>query len=326
MKKITKRLLLAALILIVLGIGVFAGCFSVLGFDTGKLGAGAFETNTHAVDEAFESISVRMDTADLTLVPSEDGTCRVTCKEYEKLRHDVRVENGVLVIEATDTQTWFEKATSSIGLFSGFHSPSVTVCLPAQDYERLQVQLSTGDVKIPADFRFGTLTVKGSTGDVSCGASVEGRLEISVSTGSILAEGLTASEASLRTSTGRVTLRDTTVEGALQIRTSTGGAALTDVNCGSLKIECSTGSIRLKNVLAEDKLEAETDTGDIRLDSCDAGSLSLETDTGDVTGSLRTEKVFYTSTDTGSVDVPRTVSGGLCEIDTDTGDIHITIG
>ena len=35
--------------------------------------------------------------------------------------------------------------------------------------------------------------------------------------------------------------------------------------------------------------------------------------------------LFITNTDTGNVDVPKTVSGGKCEVVTDTGNIKITI-
>ena len=36
-------------------------------------------------------------------------------------------------------------------------------------------------------------------------------------------------------------------------------------------------------------------------------------------------KVFITETDTGKVEVPKSVTGGRCEIETDTGDIQITV-
>ena len=49
------------------------------------------------------------------------------------------------------------------------------------------------------------------------------------------------------------------------------------------------------------------------------------TDTGDVRGSLLSEKVFIVNTDTGRKEVPDTITGGRCEITTDTGDVKITI-
>jgi len=40
---------------------------------------------------------------------------------------------------------------------------------------------------------------------------------------------------------------------------------------------------------------------------------------------LLTDKVFITKTDTGSINVPDSITGGRCEIKTDTGDIKITV-
>ena len=51
----------------------------------------------------------------------------------------------------------------------------------------------------------------------------------------------------------------------------------------------------------------------------------MKTDTGDVTGSLLSDKIFLAESDVGSVDVPKTTTGGVCEIRTDTGKIAITI-
>ena len=59
--------------------------------------------------------------------------------------------------------------------------------------------------------------------------------------------------------------------------------------------------------------------------ACDAGELHVKTDTGDVTGSLLSDKIFFAESDVGSVDVPKTTTGGVCEIQTNTGNIAITI-
>ena len=63
----------------------------------------------------------------------------------------------------------------------------------------------------------------------------------------------------------------------------------------------------------------------MKFDGCDAGELLVHTDTGDVSGSLLSEKIFIVRTDTGKISVPASVSGGRCEITTDTGDIKINL-
>ena len=78
-------------------------------------------------------------------------------------------------------------------------------------------------------------------------------------------------------------------------------------------------------MIAEESISVERSTGDVRLDRCDAGELSVKTSTGSVAGSLLSEKVFVTHTDTGRVDLPATAVGGKCEITTTTGNIRIRI-
>ena len=60
-------------------------------------------------------------------------------------------------------------------------------------------------------------------------------------------------------------------------------------------------------------------------DGSDAEAVYVTTDTGDVKGTFLTDKVYITKTDTGSVDVPGSTSGGRCEITTDTGDIKLSV-
>ena len=78
----------------------------------------------------------------------------------------------------------------------------------------------------------------------------------------------------------------------------------------------------MESVTATEKLWIKRSTGDLKFDGCDASEIFVKTDTGDVTGNFLTDKVFLVQTDTGDVTVPKSVSGGKCEITTDTGDIR----
>ncbi|MBQ7507683.1 MAG: DUF4097 family beta strand repeat protein [Lachnospiraceae bacterium] len=110
----------------------------------------------------------------------------------------------------------------------------------------------------------------------------------------------------------------------IALKLSTGELKLSAQTAGMIQIKTDTGDMLLKNCLA-DSLYAETDTGDVVFDQSDANEIHVKTDTGDVSGSLLTAKVFTAITDTGDVDVPAETSGGICEIQTDTGDIRISI-
>ena len=138
-------------------------------------------------------------------------------------------------------------------------------------------------------------------------------------------QNISAGALDLSVSTGKVTVTGANCEGDVKIDVSTGKVSMTDIRCKNLISDGDTGDISLRNVIANEAFSIETDTGDIKLDSCDATEISIETDTGDVTGSLLSSKVFIAQTDTGNVHVPKTVTGGKCEITTDTGDIKITL-
>ena len=53
--------------------------------------------------------------------------------------------------------------------------------------------------------------------------------------------------------------------------------------------------------------------------------IMVKTSTGNVKGTLLSDKIFVTDTSTGRVSVPKTTSGGKCEITTSTGDIEIEL-
>ena len=57
----------------------------------------------------------------------------------------------------------------------------------------------------------------------------------------------------------------------------------------------------------------------------DADSILIKTSTGNVKGTLLSEKVFSAESDTGRVSIPKSYSGGECDISTSTGDIKIEI-
>lgn len=104
-----------------------------------------------------------------------------------------------------------------------------------------------------------------------------------------------------------------------------GSVRLSDLSAGTLTVETTTGDLNLRGVAVEGALSAHTTTGDIRLERVDAASLAIAATTGDVTGALCSEKRFAVHTGTGDVSVPATASGGVCEIETSTGDVHIEL-
>ena len=320
MRSAKKIWLIVAAALVVLGLLMWAVVMSIFGWDFSKLDTAKYETNEHNITEDFNGISIDTKTADIEFLPSKDSSCRVFSHEMAKAKHAVSVDDGTLNIKLNDERKWYDY------LNIGFGSTKITVYLPEGTYGMLQIKGSTGDINISESFGFESIDISVSTGDVNCGASAAGSLVIEASTGDISAENLSCGSAVLTATTGNINLSNLQIEGDLTVGVSTGDAVISSVVCNNFKSKGSTGNITLNSFIARGGMLVNRSTGDVKLNGCDASEIYITTDTGNVKGSLLSEKVFITSTDTGRVDVPKTVSGGRCEITTSTGDIIITVG
>ena len=278
-----------------------------------------YETNSYEVKEEFSKIDVDTDTADIAFVPSDDGTCRVVCYEKANESHSVEVQNGTLTVKVLDNRKWYDYINI------GIDSPKITVYLPKAEYSSLVIKEDTGDIEIAKDFEFESIDVSLDTGNVKCYASATETIKITASTGDVYAEGISAGSIDLKTSTGDITALGITCDGNVTIGVSTGKSCLSNIACKNLTSTGSTGDISLINVVATEKISVKRSTGDVTLESSDAAELLITTDTGNVRGSLLTDKIFITKTDTGRVNVPNSITGGRCEITTDTGNIQISI-
>ena len=322
MKKSVKIWLIVAASLVLLGAIVFFYAMTALQWNFSGSYSNNYETNEHEISDSFSSISINTDTADIKFLPleaSNNAACLVVCQEQSKMKHTVKLNGSVLEIALEDTRKWYEH----IGI--GFESSEITVYLKAGVYGSLLIESDTGDVELPKDFVFESIEISESTGDVRCSASALEKIKISASTGDVHLEGLSAESVAISTSTGDISAFELKCRGELSLTVTTGKSQLDSVDCVNLTTDGSTGSISLNDVIVQNRLTLERSTGDVMLDGCDAGEIFIKTDTGDVEGTLLSEKVFLVKTDTGDVKVPSTLTGGICEITTDTGDVNITI-
>jgi DUF4097 and DUF4098 domain-containing protein YvlB len=311
--------LIVAGALILAGIAAVIVGFSMSGFDLKKLNTDPEVTNYITIEQDFDSISIDATTADLKILSSADGKCKIDLVERENLYFMPNVENGILTINEIDDRKWYEH----IGISWG--NMSITLYLPATQYDSLTVELTTGKAQIDSGLEFGKVDIKATTGSVKCEAKVTESLLIKCTTGIIYAADAEVDTLRLKASTGSIELFKSTCK-TLEVEATTGSIKLSEVSgTGDFDIEATTGKINLSDVVTEGDLTIEADTGDVTFKRCDAANLSISTDTGDIEGSLLSSKVFFYETDTGDVDLPRTTEGGRCDIETDTGDITITI-
>lgn len=319
MNRKTKIWLIIAWSLLLAGIIIFGSVMTTLKWDFTKLSTTKYETISYEINEKYNNISVLTKTADVLFLPSKSGETSVICMEEKNTKHNVTVQNDTLVIEAIDTRKWYEH----IGI--NFGNAKITVYIPQGEYGALSVKSDTGDIEIPKEFEFQSIAVSGSTSDVNCYSSVSDTVDIKLSTGDINLQDIRIGNAKLTVSTGDINLKSVNCDKDLEVNVDTGKTKFTDVLCDNVISKGDTGDMALYNVIAKKGFSITRDTGDVIFEKSDAAEINVKTSTGDVKGTLLSSKVFIAESVTGDVKVPKTTSGGKCEINTNTGDINITV-
>jgi hypothetical protein len=321
MRTSVKVCIIVAASLMLLGALAFGVALALGGLNVVKFGGVEYVEREYLIDYEFENISIKDKTAEIEILPSKDSKARVVCQESRGLGYTVSANaEDTLEIELVDSRKWYEH----ISLFSIGES-GITLYLPEGEYGKLTVLSSTGDVDIPEKFSFESIDISLSTGDVECYASAKGLIKVKTSTGEIHVENVVASDLDLSVSTGKVSVVSAECSGNVTLKVSTGKANLAGVDCKSFSSTGDTGDLALKDVVAGELFRIERSTGKVSFENCDAAEIYVTTDTGDVRGSFLSDKVFIVETDTGNIDVPKSTTGGRCEIKTDTGDIEIVV-
>ena len=315
MKKTWIWIIIAASLMIA-GALIFGGTMFATNFEFSE----KFETHEQEISGDVKSVLINTDETGIKILPSEDGKCRVVCVEKKLCHHSVSVTDGELSIKLEDNRKWYDYIS-----FFNFKSPSITVYLPADCIAELKIDAKTADVYIEKDFTFESVDISLSTGDIFCNASSKSIVKIETTTGDISLARMSAETIDLKASTGDIYLYETEASGDISVKVTTGETKLNSVKCKNLTSIGTTGDAGLRLVAAEGHMHIERNTGEIEFHSCDAETVEFKTSTGDVEGSFTSDKIFNCKTSTGKIEVPRSSSGGFCDITTSTGDIEIEI-
>lgn len=321
--------------------------------------------STFHEDRDFDRIRIDVLAANVELIPSEDDKCRIITEDGENVEYTIRVVEDTLTIRATDKRAWYEYlfggsmegSTLKIALpreeykslyvhtVSGnvninvrytfsedvtLTSDSGTLGTAAAVDGHLELHTTSG--KIYAMGFLNTVTARTTSGKISFGGkTVDGDctatdVELKTTSGGIAVRKATLNNLTAEVGSGAISLDSLTVTDTIDVDTTSGAVSLLYVTCAALTAETTSGRIELTDTVASGHISAETGSGSIRLERADAETLSLKTTSGSVKGTLLTPKIFYTDTTSGSVDVPKSTEGGLCEIKTTSGSIHITVG
>ncbi|MGN0614572.1 MAG: DUF4097 family beta strand repeat-containing protein [Porcipelethomonas sp.] len=320
MKKSKKTAMITAASLIAAGAVISFGALFAMDFDIKKINTVTLGTNTYTVDQAFDNISVEGAECNVRLRPSDENFCKVVCYESDRIYHSVEVMDNTLKIEREDISKWYDNIMNIC-----WNDMEVTVYLPKNEYKTLRIENISGNVEIPGGFTFDDAVIKSSSGDVKFSADVNNALSVEANSGDLTVSNTSPGKLSTKTSSGDIKIECVNSGTELTAETTSGEMKITDFNGKNISAESSSGDITFSGCLASGNIKTESISGEVRMYNCDADSLWIKTSSGDVSGTTLTEKIFITDTSSGDVNVPQSVTGGKCEIITDSGDIEFEI-
>lgn len=359
MKKAKKISVIVAVCMIVVGLISSFISLACVGFDMAKVDMVEWKTNTYEIKDSFENISITGLEAAVALVASTDGTCKVVCTENEHIYDDIKVVDHTLTIKRIDNGKW------NFNFGVSLEETKITVYLPMTEYKKLLLDNTSGRLDVPVDFVFeeakvgnssgkiafkanvtGELVVENTSGGIYVGENQVGSLKATGSSGGIEVSSVCVNEdmevrstsggvrisdveskgISVKGSSGSIRLSSIVAKENLDLNGTSGSIHLSDIECVNITGENSSGSIKCSNVIASGDMRLENNSGGISLDACDAANLRLSATSGSIRGNLLSPKKFLAEATSGSVDVPESASGGLCEVSTTSGSIRIRVG
>ena len=310
-----KKLIKIGLMCMAIGAVLIAGVGVIHGFDFRVLAESDDQKEVFEIGEAFDEIEIGSDSGTIYVEKSQDAICRVECWQSENYVYDVSVRDGKLKIDG--------KRKGLLGFF-GFASndPAVLLYLPEGVYEEIDAETASGDIVIAEGIIFRDVEMETASGDIIFKGAANEALEAHSASGEIQIFG-GASHADLHSNSG-----DVTVTGdvrAIEAKTTSGIVRIETGAAETANVSTVSGSIAFVGVNAE-SLSASTTSGGVRFENADAQKISIETVSGSVTGTLRSDKIFNVKTTSGDVETPRSAAGGgECDIQTNSGDVSITV-
>lgn len=251
-----KKLVIASLIMIVLGAVICGGVLAVKGTEIMKkdrLVASSFE-----VDENFSSISIEAESDDIIFELSSDGKCHVECMDEEDTTHEVEVEDGTLFI-TTD----IDRDAEFLRMGFDLESPKIVVYLPSDEYENLDVNITTGDLTV-------------------CGFDFTGDINVVCTTGDAEFENVTCANLTYNGVTGDIDLSSTIVSREISIYLTTGDVVFDRSDAFEIDIEILTGDVS-GTLMTAKTFDCTVRTGDVVIPrDGNGGNCSITTSTGDV--------------------------------------------
>ncbi len=310
-----KKIITKASVIIIICVVIALTAMAI----TGCSQSDSYTEVTHTANEQFTSITIESTTADIIIEKSESGECYAICDESEKFTFSLSVKDDTLKLSENDGRGWYEH----FGIT--FAARKATLYLPDGIYSKLDVKISSGNVKCNTDITFADANIIAASGSIEFSASVQNDLSLESASGNIKASNIFSKNVFMATLSGNVSLSGGNPENA-EITTSSGNIELSDINSSVLTLNSASGKIKLEDTMTTNNTTAKTNSGDISFIRCDSANFEFETSSGSVKGIILTDKIFDVRSTSGNIDYPISIEGhGRCNVKTSSGNVKIEI-
>ena len=321
----TMKWIYAALVCILIGAGLMISVGSMNGWDPARFGNSVHLTaQRFPVEEDFGAIDLRGCGGDVTLLPAEDGVCRVVTGVSEDggIETKVEVRDGVLYVTREDTRPWY--ARMAFNFWTG--EDDVTIFLPEERLGELELRSASSQIAVRSGLVFGRATVESTSGDIRFQAEATESLRLKTSSGAIVLEYSACGDVALESTSGDIRARYLQC-GDFAARSTSGSQLLEDLSAsGGVTAVSSSGEKTLCRVTAKDALEIESSSGDVSLEAIDAASVAIRTSSGEVKGTVARRMDFSASSSSGDIRLPESdPKGGAFRVTTSSGDVTIRL-
>ena len=245
-----------SLCLVLLGMMLIGMGGAMMGFDLTKLDTATYIERNEIVNEPFTEVVIDCDVADVTVLPSPDGVCRVESKVNQDFEYSMTVEGGKLRI-CYEAGVWYRH------LHVHLVKTYITVYLPEKQYKGLKIDLISGDVVVK-DLQMADLAVNACSGDVEL-------------------KNCSTDTLSVETVSGDIEIEDLVAKGAITLDCTSGDIEFSRMDGAELRIETVSGDVE-GSLLSNKHFIAKSTSGDIHIPDSDssAGKCIAKTTSGDI--------------------------------------------
>lgn len=327
MKRYSKQVLTAVLMLIVAGVVIAGIGYVIIRNNEGSL---SMENQSYAIAE-ITAIQIETDSPNVVITPVDGDEINLSWQTDDYVEYEATLTDGKLSIRYRIGTNWLKSILNSwlssneyileIELPNGYKGPievsavsgkiiaDTSADLSSCSLTSVSGSISAANINSNADIEI--RNTSGSTSVDSVHAA--GDITIKTVSGSIaFMKSGAQGGVELKTASGGVTAAELTTAGSFYLKTTSGGTEISQLTCtGEAALESVSGLLQVGDVTCTE-FSAKTVSGSIRLRGLTAETIKLKSTSGSIKGSITGSAGEYSvsvSTVSGKSNVQNTKDG-----------------